>query len=86
MPEQLGGNAPVRPKGMKGFWIEPGYEEAMKGPHPKPGRNDLNRIREFQEKATQFEKDLLEAGRTGKDAEREAVELARSRTPSYPSV
>jgi len=48
----------------------------MKGPHPKPGRNDLNRIREFQEKATQFENDLLEAGRTEKEAEREAVDLA----------
>lgn len=48
----------------------------MKGPHPKPGEVELNRIREFQEKCTQFEKDLLAAGRTEKEAEREAIQLA----------
>jgi hypothetical protein len=77
LPEQkkprLGGDY-VKSKGTKGLLIARRYEEAMQGPHPKPGQVKLDGVRELQEKCTWFEKDLLACGRT-KEAEREALQL-----------
>ena len=50
----------------------------MQGPHPKPGECYLNRVREFQEKATQFEQELITAGRSPQDADRECLDLAQA--------
>jgi hypothetical protein len=68
---------PLLPTGFKGGLLPERCKEAMKGPHPKPGEWELNRIREFQEKATQYEKELLAAERTAKEADRECQDLAQ---------
>jgi hypothetical protein len=66
------------PSGFKGGLLPPRYAEAMQGPHPKPGECYLNRVREFQEKATQFEQELIAAGRSPQDADRECLDLAQA--------
>jgi hypothetical protein len=53
-------------------------DETMKGPHPKPGEVQLNRIRESVEKRDQFKKDLLAAGRTEEEAMWESFSLVRA--------
>jgi len=50
-------------------------EAAMQGPHPKPGKVDLNRYREMTDKRKQFEAELLAAGRKDNDAFWEAKAL-----------